>query len=68
MTPDDFKAWRQSLTYTMAQAADALGISTGSVLVYERGVRREDGRPVTIPKTVALACAALSAGLSPIGE
>jgi transcriptional regulator with XRE-family HTH domain len=44
-------------------AADALGLSKGSIELYERGSRREDGRPVEIPKAVELACAALSRGI-----
>ena len=52
MTPDDFKAWRKSMDWSQGEAADALGISRGSVENYERGSRREDGRPVEIPGSV----------------
>jgi len=48
------------------EAAEALGISMSSVQLYERGSRREDGRPVEIPKTVALACSAVSHRLPPM--
>jgi len=67
MTPEQFKAWRDQEGFTQDEAADVLGISKGSVRNYELGSRREDGRAVTIPKTVALACAAVSAGLQPAG-
>lgn len=63
MKPEDFKVWRKSHGWTQTEAAEALGISRGSVELYERGARREDNRPVEIPRTVALACSALSAGL-----
>ncbi len=68
MTSDDFKIWRSTMGWTQKQAADALGISESSVLNYEAGQRREDRRQVIIPKRVALACAALLAGLKPYGE
>ena len=50
--------------YSQQAAADALGISKPSIDLYERGKRRDDERPVIIPKTVALACAALALGIS----
>ena len=63
MTSDQFKLWRKDMGLTQAAAADALGLSQSSIELYERGMRKDDGRPVVIPKTVALACAALKAGL-----
>jgi len=68
MTPEQFKSWRDEMGFTQAEAAEALGVSKGTVRNYEIGARREDGRAVVIPKTVALACAAVSAGLRPVGE
>jgi transcriptional regulator with XRE-family HTH domain len=56
MTPEKFKSWRESLGLSQQAAADALGLSKGSIELYERGSRRDDGRPVVIPKTVQLAC------------
>ena len=56
MTPSSFKSWRESLGFSQQAAADALGLSKGSIELYERGSRREDGRPVVIPTTVQLAC------------
>lgn len=68
MTPDQFKSWRSEMGLTQDEAAEALGVSKGTVRNYENGARREDGRVVMIPKTVALACAALVAGTPPYGE
>lgn len=68
MSPDQFKAWRKRMGLNQAKAAEALGISKSSVELYERGVRRDDGRPVVIPKAVELACAALVAGITEYTE
>ena len=68
MTSEQFKAWRKGMGLTQAGAADALGLSKESVFNYETGVRRDGGRAVVIPRTVALACAAVSAGLEPVGS
>ncbi len=65
MTSDDFKAWRKAMGFTQAKAAEALGVSKPTVENYDKGVRRENGEPVIIPRTVALACAALFHKLEP---
>ena len=65
MTPDDFKAWREAMGFNQSEAAAALGVSTGTVVNYEAGKRREDGRPVRIPLSIALACSALFHRLKP---
>ena len=49
-------------------AADALGLSKASIELYERGSRRDDDRPVVIPRTVELACAALMQGIATYTE
>jgi DNA-binding XRE family transcriptional regulator len=68
MTPEQFKSWRVEMGFTQDEAAEALGVSKATIGNYDKGIRREDGRPVVIPKTVALACAALMAGIAPYGE
>ncbi|WP_062236933.1 helix-turn-helix domain-containing protein [Aureimonas sp. N4] len=65
MTSDDFKAWRTMMGYSQAKAAEELGISKPTVENYERGQRREDGRPVEIPRSIALACSAVYHRLDP---
>lgn len=65
MSPDDFRAWRKRLGLTQAMAAQAIGISTSQLTNYELGINRGSGRPSPIPRTVALACAAVAAGLEP---
>jgi transcriptional regulator with XRE-family HTH domain len=65
MTSEQFKQWRDRTQMSQQEAADALGISKASVINYESGTRREDDRPVVIPKIVELACAALTFGITP---
>jgi DNA-binding XRE family transcriptional regulator len=41
---------------TQQAAADMLDLSKSTIELYEYGARRDDGRPVVVPVTVALAC------------
>jgi len=68
MTPEQFKAWRQKMNLTQIQAAQVLGLYRNTIVNYERGTRLENGNEIKIPRTVALACAAIEAGLKPVGE
>lgn len=60
MPPERFKAWRKSLGMSQKEAAAALGLKRRIVQYYEKGVR--DGTEIEVPKTVRLACYALSQG------
>ena len=60
MSPSAFKAWRKSLKLSQKEAAISLGLKRRAVQYYEKGER--NGQPVPIPKTVRLACFALSQG------
>ncbi|MEM6649422.1 MAG: helix-turn-helix transcriptional regulator [Pseudomonadota bacterium] len=62
MEPHDFKKWRKLLGYSQREAADALGLKRRMIQYYEKGER--DGEPVDIPLSVALACYALSEGVT----
>ena len=64
MTPASLIAWRTRLGYSKAKAARELGLSRNAYWGYEAG--RWNGKARTIPKYVALACAALLAGLEPL--
>ena len=67
MTPSHFKHWRKAQGLSRQAAAEALGLSFETIRLYETGYRRDSDRtPVQIPRTVSLACAALSAGLEGI--
>jgi DNA-binding XRE family transcriptional regulator len=52
MSPEAFKSWRVKNDYTLASAADALGLSRRMVAYYENGAK-------PVPKVVALATKAL---------
>lgn len=60
MSPEMFKAWRKSLGLSQKEAALALGLRRRIVQYYEKGSR--DGVEVEVPKTVRLACFALTRG------
>jgi len=65
MTNEDFKAWRKAMGLSQAAAAVALDMSASAIEQYDSGRRRDSGKPVEIPKAVALACAALYHRLEP---
>lgn len=54
MTPTDLRAWQASMGLTQQGAADALDVSLAT---YKRYLVGE------VPRVVALACAAIAAGL-----
>lgn len=43
MTPDDFKAWRERMAWSQAQAAHVLMVGVTSVAAYENGRNPIDG-------------------------
>jgi len=61
MSPAQFKAWRKSLGLKQKEAAEKLGLKKRMIQYYETGSR--GGKKVVIPKTVELACYALTAGV-----
>jgi len=61
MGPEQFRTWRKSLGLKQKEAADRLGLKKRMIQYYEKGNR--DGKAVRIPKTVRLACYALSHGI-----
>ena len=56
-----FKAWRKSLGLRQKEAAEMLGLKKRMIQYYETG--RRGSKKVVIPKTVELACYALSLGV-----
>lgn len=68
MTPTDLRAWQSHMGYTYDTAAAALGVSRSSYADWIAGRSRTTGKPIKISRLVALACAALAAGLSEWGS
>lgn len=60
MKPSDLRAWQTHMGYTYETAAEALGISRSGFAKLLAGAH-------PIDKRTALACAALKAGLRPLG-
>ena len=65
MTPADLTTWRTEMQLDQRAAAAALGIALKNYQQLERGVNFSTGKPVTIDRRTALACAAIRAGLNP---
>jgi transcriptional regulator with XRE-family HTH domain len=61
MTPHQFKAWRKAMGLKQKEAAERLGLKKRVIQYYEHGHR--DGKKVAVPKSVELACYALSVGV-----
>lgn len=61
MTPQQFKIWRKSQGLKQSAAANLLGLKRRMIQYYEKGDR--DGRAVSIPKYIRLACYAISLGV-----
>lgn len=62
MSPELFREWRKSLGLKQKDAAERLGLKKRMIQYYEKGDR--NGRPVEIPRSVRLACYAISIGIA----
>jgi transcriptional regulator with XRE-family HTH domain len=62
MSPQEFRAWRKTMGLRQKEAAERLGLKKRVIQYYERGHR--DGKAVDVPKSVELACYALSVGVT----
>lgn len=63
MTPDDLRAWQAQMGLTYDTAAQALGVSRAAYADWIAGRSRTTGKTIQISRLVALACAALAAGV-----
>lgn len=61
MTPEQFRIWRKGLGLKQKDVAELLGLKKRIIQYYEKGER--SGKAVEIPRTVRLACYALSRGI-----
>lgn len=68
MTPADLRTWQAAMCISGLEAARRLGVASATYRDWLSGVSRTTSKPVRISRTVALACAALAAGLHPIGS
>ena len=68
MKPSDLRAWQARMKITGLEAAARLGVSYAAYKDWRRGISRTTGKPIEAGRAVALACAALETGLSPIGD
>ena len=68
MTPSDMRAWQERMGITGLAASELLGVSYAAYKDWRRGISRTTGKPIEAGRAVALACAALEAGLRPIGD
>lgn len=67
MNSADFRSWHERMGYTYDTGAAALGVNRSTYANLVTGTRRDSGTPVTYDRRTALACAALEAGITPIG-
>lgn len=68
MSPDQLKKWRESMQFSQRKAAKQLGVSLPTYQAMERGTAFATGKPVTIDRRTAYACAAIAEGLAPYGD
>ncbi len=62
MKPGEFRSWRKMMGLKQKEAAELLGLKKRMIQYYEKGHR--GGNKVEIPRSVELACYALSRGVS----
>lgn len=66
MTPEQLKEWQDFMELKSEEAADLLDLHLNTFLNYRRGYRtmsQGEERDVPIPKSVAISCVALAAGI-----
>jgi transcriptional regulator with XRE-family HTH domain len=63
MTSEDLRAWQAAMGFTYDTAAQALGVNRSTYADWVAGQSRTTGKPITIDRRTALACAALASGL-----
>lgn len=68
MTPGALRAWQAHMGISAREAARLLGVASATYQDWVTGKSRTSGKSVAPSHTVALACAALAAGLEPWGS
>ena len=65
VTPADLRAWQAHMGISGREAARRLGVAPGTYQDWVTGTSRTTGKPIKISRLVALACAAIAAGIDP---
>lgn len=68
MTPADLRAWQARMGISAREAARRLGVAAGTYQDWVTGTSRTTKKPIALPPLLPLACAALEAGLQPVGH
>ena len=63
MTSEDLRAWQAHMGISALEAARRLGVAPATYQDWVHGKSRTTGKPIQISRLVALACAALAAGV-----
>lgn len=68
MNKNDFVEWHKRLGFaTQLEGAAALGVKRSTYANYMGGISRTTGKPVDYDLRLAYACAAIEAGIKPLG-
>lgn len=68
MTPEELRSWQARMGLSGLEASKRLGVSYATYRDWAAGFSRNSGRPIKLPPLLPLSCAALEAGLQPVGE
>lgn len=68
MTPADLREWQARMGISALEASRRLGVAQQTYLDWTRGTSRTTGKSINLPPLLRWACAALEAGLAPVGE
>lgn len=68
MTPADLRSWQERMGISGREAARRLGVAVGTYQDWITGSSRTTKKPIKLPPLLGLACAALEAGLQPVGD
>jgi transcriptional regulator with XRE-family HTH domain len=69
MIREDFAAWHTRMGFkSQTEGAERLGVKRSTYANYMSGTSRTTGNPVDYTLSLALACAAVEAGIKPLGH
>ena len=68
MTPEELRSWQARMGISGREAASRFGVAVGTYQDWVTGTSRTTKKHIALPPLLGLACAALEAGLPPVGE